>query len=152
MFVGEYEHVIDAKRRLAIPAEVRDMFNPEEHGGAFYASPGSEHSLKLYPERQFKIVMNNFSKNPKFRKHKRSIFSQSARVPMDSAGRVRIPERLLSEHGLSGKVVVLGMNDHLEVTSADRWTRDRANLERVSDEIWDQAIEDAMDEMDGNES
>ena len=51
LFLGEYEHVIDAKQRLAIPAEVRDVFNPEQHGSAFIAVPGGDGSLWLWPER-----------------------------------------------------------------------------------------------------
>ena len=39
-FLGEYEHSIDAKQRLAIPAEVRDVLDPEVHGSAFVAAPG----------------------------------------------------------------------------------------------------------------
>ena len=119
MFVGEFEHTIDAKQRLAIPSDVRDMFNAREHGGAFYATPGSKHRLKLYPELKFKLRLEKFSTDRRFRDYKRQVFSQSARVPMDSAGRVRIPERLLKQHGLSGKVFVLGMNDHLEVIASE---------------------------------
>mgnify|MGYP003330827633 CR=1 FL=1 len=40
LFLGEYDYTIDAKQRLAIPAEVRDVLNPEIHGAAFIAAPG----------------------------------------------------------------------------------------------------------------
>ena len=40
MFLGEYEHSLDAKQRLAIPAEVRDAWKPDRHGEAFVAAPG----------------------------------------------------------------------------------------------------------------
>ena len=55
-FLGEYEHSIDAKQRLAIPAEVRDLLHPESHGSAFVAAPGGNGSLWLWPEKTFETL------------------------------------------------------------------------------------------------
>ncbi|MEY5032685.1 MAG: MraZ protein putative antitoxin-like, partial [Planctomycetota bacterium] len=53
MFLGEYEHSLDAKQRLAIPAEIRDSWKAERHGDAFIAAPGQNGQLWLWPERKF---------------------------------------------------------------------------------------------------
>jgi MraZ protein len=85
--------------------------------------------------------------------YERRIFSQSARIPMDSAGRVRIPERLLKDHGLSGKAMVLGVGDHLEVFSPEQWSQDREKLEPVRSDIWNRARQNvALNQRNGNES
>jgi DNA-binding transcriptional regulator/RsmH inhibitor MraZ len=55
----------------------------------------------------------------------RDLFPRSARVPFDSAGRVRIPDRLLNDFGLSGTVVVLGVRDHLELATLEDRERER---------------------------
>lgn len=157
LFLGEYEHVIDAKQRLAIPAEVRDVFNPEQHGSAFIAAPGSENTLLLWPERTFQAIARELQGSMlgdrDLGAYERRIFSQSARVPMDSAGRVRIPERLLKEHGLSGKAMVLGVGDHLEVVAPEQWNRDREQLEPVRSDIWNRArLNAAANQRNGRES
>jgi MraZ protein len=157
LFLGEYEHVIDAKQRLAIPAEVRDVFNPEQHGSAFIAVPGGDGSLWLWPERTFHSVARELQGSMLGDKdlgaYERRIFSQSARIPMDSAGRVRIPERLLKDHGLSGKAMVLGVGDHLEVFSPEQWSQDREKLEPVRSDIWNRARQNvALNQRNGNES
>ncbi len=156
LFLGEYEHVIDAKQRLAIPAEVRDVFNPEQHGSAFIAVPGGDASLWLWPERTFQAIAQELQGSmlgdKELGAYERRIFSQSARVPMDSAGRVRIPERLLTEHGLSGKAMVLGVGDHLEVIAPERWASDREQLEPVRSDIWNRARQNVAGRGRGHES
>ena len=53
LFLGEFEHTIDTKNRLAIPAELRDVLDEATHGTAFVAAPGSNGTLWLWPERTF---------------------------------------------------------------------------------------------------
>jgi len=155
LFLGEYEHVIDAKQRLAIPAEVRDVFNPEQHGAAFIAAPGGD-SLLLWPERTFQNIaaelQGSMLGDSEFGAYERRIFSKSARLTMDAAGRIRIPERLLSEHGLSGKAIVLGIGDHLEVIAPDRWERSREDLEPMNGNIWNRARRNVASRQNGSES
>ena len=156
LFLGEYEHVIDAKQRLAIPAEVRDVFNPEQHGSAFIAVPGGDGSLWLWPERTFQAIAGELQGSMlgdgDLGAYERRIFSQSARVPMDAAGRVRIPERLLQEHGLSGKAMVLGVGDHLEVIAPEQWSKAREQLEPVRSDIWNRARLNVASRSKGDES
>jgi DNA-binding transcriptional regulator/RsmH inhibitor MraZ len=59
----------------------------------------------------------------------RQLFSRAARVPFDSSGRVRIPDRLLQEYGLSDTVVILGVRDHLELTTREQRAREVAASE-----------------------
>ncbi|MFM1803701.1 MAG: Transcriptional regulator MraZ [Planctomycetota bacterium] len=129
MFLGEYEHSLDAKQRLAIPAEIRDAWRPERHGEAFIAAPGQNGSLWLWPERKFEEqadrIESGLVTQEEVVRFNRDLFPRSARVPFDSAGRVRIPDRLLNDFGLSGTVVILGVRDHLELATVDERQRER---------------------------
>ena len=53
MFLGEYEHSLDAKQRLAIPSEIRDAWDEDSHGKLFIAAPGQNGCLWLWPEKKF---------------------------------------------------------------------------------------------------
>ena len=53
LFTGEYEHQIDAKQRMAIPAEVRSRMSSETDGDALYLVPGANGALWLWPEKTF---------------------------------------------------------------------------------------------------
>lgn len=143
LFLGEYEHVVDAKGRLAIPAEVRDVFNPEIHGSGFVASAGGNGALWLFPERTFHAIARELQGkllgDKELGEYERTIFSQSKRVPLDTAGRVRIPEAMLKQHNLSGKIMVLGVGDHLELVEPQRWEQDRAGLAPANSEVWNRA-------------
>ncbi len=121
MFLGEYDHSLDAKQRLAIPSEIRDAWKKDRHGEAFIAAPGQNGALWLWPEKKFEEqadrIESGLVTQEEVVRFNRDLFPRSARIPFDSAGRVRIPDRLLSDFGLSGQVVILGVRDHLELAS-----------------------------------
>ena len=132
MFLGEYEHSLDAKQRLAIPAEIRDAWNAERHGAMFVAAPGQNGGLWLWPEKKFvehaDRIESGLVTQEEVVRFNRYYFPRAARVPFDSAGRVRIPERLLEDFGLSGQVVILGVRDHLELASRDDREKERVRV------------------------
>ena len=155
LFLGEYEHTIDAKRRLAIPAEVRDVFNPQEHGSAFVAAPGPKDTLWLWPEwtfeQQARDLQRSLLGDEDIDEFERLLFSQSARIPMDSAGRVRLPERLLNLYELTGVVMVLGVRDHLELMKPEQWRAKQAELAPKKEEIWQRARRAMLTRREGQE-
>ncbi|MEC8559870.1 MAG: hypothetical protein VXY94_07315 [Planctomycetota bacterium] len=154
-FLGEYEHSIDAKQRLAIPAEVRDVLDPEVHGSAFVAAPGGNGSLWLWPERTFETLSKELAGsllgNDDLDDFERLVFSQSARVPLDSAGRIRIPVRLLDRYGLSKSVTVLGVRDHLELIKPKSWREEQSRLEPARTDIWRRARQAMADRRSGKD-
>ncbi len=144
LFLGEYEHTIDAKKRLAVPAEIRDVLDPKEHGEGFVIVPGANGLLWLWPERTFDRIAESFGgafiPSPDRARFEQRIFSKAARLPLDAAGRVRLPERLLSEFGLGSNVVILGVGHHLELCDADAWrSRQSGEGEPSMEEIWETA-------------
>ncbi len=132
LFTGEYEHTIDAKQRMAIPAEIRGRLDPKVHGEAFYAALGSNGALWLWPERVFEQMAGAMDQSllpaEEMMEFEELLFSQAARMDLDKSGRVRLPERLLQLAGITQSVVVLGVKDHLELRDPQEWAdrrRDR---------------------------
>ena len=118
VFTGRYEHTIDAKGRLAVPSDVRAQWRQED-GDAWYALP-VQGMVRLYTEAGFRelagsMLPRTLATSQEAAEFKRLLFSRSARLPMDSAGRVRIPEWMLTEMGIGREVFVLGSGDCLEV-------------------------------------
>ncbi len=143
LFLGEYEHSLDPKQRLAIPAEIRDVLNPDRHGEALIAAPGANGALWLWPEKTFQELSTALGTSllgdEDMQQFERLIYSQAARLLIDSAGRIRIPDRLLQAFGLSGSVMILGVRDHLEVCDPQAWRAEQQRLQPSQAEIWKRA-------------
>jgi MraZ protein len=129
VFTGEYEYTIDAKQRLAIPADVRSQLDEERHGRAFYAVPGPNGALWLWPEVTFEQMSGAAEQSllpaEEMMEFEELLYSQAARVSLDKAGRVRVPERLLQSAGIGQRVVILGVKDHLELRDPGAWAARR---------------------------
>ena len=143
LFLGEYEHTLDQKQRLAIPAELREVMDEKVHGEGFIAAPGTNGSLWLWPEKTFAQLSQDLGGSllgePGLQDFERLVFSQAARVPLDSAGRVRIPDRLLAKFGLAGSIMILGVRDHLELLEPTAWKREQERIQPETADIWRRA-------------
>ncbi len=143
LFLGEYEHTLDSKQRLAIPRELREVLDPAVNGDSFVAVPGADEVLTLWPNRTFdKLAQDHGGSligDEVLRRFERLFFSQAARCPLDSAGRVRIPDRLLSRFALAGSVVILGVRDHLELVASTTWNAQQKERNSSMGELWTQA-------------
>jgi MraZ protein len=142
LFLGEYEHSLDSKQRLAIPSELRQVLNPATIGASFVAVPGPD-ALMLWPDATFERLASGMGGSlvgeQTMRQFERVLFSQAAAAPLDSAGRVRIPDRLLARYGLSGNIVILGVRDHLDLISAATWKAREAERHAASEDLWRRA-------------
>ena len=132
LFTGEYEHALDSKHRLAIPAEIRSEMERAEHAPTFYLVPGANGCPWLWPESTFARMAKAMSQDSllppeELMDFEEFMFSQSTRLEIDKTGRIRLPERVIQQHGLSERVMILGVNDHLELRHPDAW---REKLER----------------------
>lgn len=143
LFTGEYEHTIDAKRRMAIPAELRARLDPDGAGLTFYLSEGANGAIWLWLEETFEriaaVIEESLLPAEEMTEFDELTFPTARRVDTDSAGRIRLSERMLAEVGIGSRVVILGMRDHLELRSPEDWeTRRRDTLARKT-EILDRA-------------
>ena len=130
IFTGEYEHTIDAKKRLSIPSEIRSALRAELGLGedapvGFYVTLGESRSLCLYSEQGFaqraEELSNSDADPDRLLAYEALWFSLARRVELDSAGRLLLPENLLGRTGLGSSVALLGMNDHMEIRDRDSW-------------------------------
>lgn len=142
-FRGQHKYAIDEKNRLAIPAAIRDAMDPETHGKAFIALPGPNERLWLWPERIFERWVARQESNPGVEEEifdfERMIFSQSAHLPLDGHGRVRLPEWMVTRFRLSGEVVIIGNKDHLELYPPEDWREEEARLIPATSELYRRA-------------
>jgi transcriptional regulator MraZ len=120
-FRGTFEHTLDAKHRLTVPAKFRAaLANGVVLAASPETTPGSPRSIAIWTPEQFDAyteaalgALNPLS--PKARELKRLLSSNSHDAELDSANRVMIPPGLLKFAGLDKDVVVTGSGDCLEV-------------------------------------
>ena len=119
MFTGEYNHTIDPKGRLIVPARFR-----EELGEAFWITNGNDGCLIIYPEKAWEAFLEKLqllTNTEKKRKIVRSFVSKANNVELDKQGRVLIPTALRGYAGLEKDVVLAGAIDKIEVWDKKRW-------------------------------
>ena len=126
LFVGAYEHTIDAKQRLAIPADVRQQLEAAGQR-VLYCVLIEGPTLAIYTEAGFQKRADELDNSERPAEeillYEQMFYSNAARVELDAQGRVRIPERLLQMAGLEKDAVLIGVKDHLEVHDRDSWNR-----------------------------
>lgn len=113
---------------MPVPAELRAQL---ERAGevALFAAPGPNENIWLWPESTFERLASSLNDSLvpdmdqlEFEEY---LFSQSRRLSIDSAGRIRLPETLLSRTGISRNVIVIGVRDHLELRDPNEWEKKR---------------------------
>ncbi len=128
LFTGEYEHTIDAKNRLAIPADIRGRLDPEKDGEAFYVLLGPDCILWLYPDRYFESLVRTLDQallgDENLLEYEQLTFPMARRLEVDSTGRIRLPDMLLKRARLRQQVTLIGVRDHLEVRDTEQWQVD----------------------------
>lgn len=144
VFTGTYEHAIDAKHRLAIPSDIRrdlqrSLGTGEGDAVVLYCVLGGPDVLCLYTEPGYSRLAEELRQSDldpvELLEYEEIFYANSKRIEMDSAGRVRLPEHLLRQTGLSGEVVIAGAGDHLKIRDRSAWNsrletvlKDRPNL------------------------
>ncbi len=145
LLTGSFGRVIDEKQRVAIPKRLREAMNLPE-GGAIYLAPGTDQSIGLYTEEAFASLAARLEQASPTRKDVRAFgrlfYARARRVELDSQGRVRIPQELAALARIEKEVVLLAVQDHLELWSADLW---RCYLEEKQ-EHYDEFAETAFGE------
>lgn len=131
IFTGTYEHAIDTKNRLAIPAELRGPIQRDAGAGEgepvhLYVIPEQDEALSLYTEKGFERRADELDDSEldaeELLEYERMLFSLARRVELDKQGRVRLPDSLLQRVGLGSEVVLLGVKDHLEIRDRAAWS------------------------------
>lgn len=127
VLAGTFEHTLDGKGRVTLPARFRDFFR----AGAYLARmPGLEQAIRVYTEEGWadferkNIERLDEFNNPEDRRLQRSIYSNLAHVEPDKQGRVLVPAQFIEELGLNGKVLIVGNRTHLEIWDPGAYERE----------------------------
>ena len=122
MFLGEYQHSLDAKGRVILPAKFRDQLE----GGAVMAR-ALDGCLAVYPVEEFQRVANTLqearARGATERQAARSYFAGAVEITPDKQGRVAIPAQLRTFAKLEREVIVAGNFDHLEIWDSETFTQ-----------------------------
>ncbi len=114
---GEYQHNLDSKGRLFIPAKLR-----EELGNVFYVTLSMDKCLSAYSADSWRDFYDKVNAMPYIKQRKmRPLFAYAAKCELDTQGRILIPQNLRDYAGLTKNVTVVGCNNHAELWDAAAW-------------------------------
>ena len=134
MFIGEYNHNLDEKGRLAIPAKFRALLKK----GAV-VTKGLDNCLFLYSPEQFKKIALKFSALPisqaRARAFSRHMLAGAMDLNFDNQGRITLPEYLRKFAGLKKKIVIAGLYNRLEIWEETAWNKYKSEAEKNSNNI-----------------
>ncbi|MBU2575632.1 division/cell wall cluster transcriptional repressor MraZ [Patescibacteria group bacterium] len=134
MFIGEYQHSIDNKGRMAIPAKFRQSLKK----GAF-VTRGLDNCLFIYTQEEWKNLVEKLSDLPlsqeKSRAFTRLMLAGAMDVSLDSQGRILIPEYLRKFANLKKETIVAGLYNRLEIWDTRQWQIYKQKTEKQSTKI-----------------
>lgn len=118
--MGEYQHTIDSKGRMIIPAKFRDGL-----GEQFVLTRGLDQCLFGYPMSEWKLIEEKLKALPLTKKDARAFtrffFSGAVECDLDKQGRINIASNLLQYAKLEKECVVIGVSNRIELWSKSIW-------------------------------
>lgn len=137
MFIGEYQHAIDPKKRLALPSKFR-----KDLGAKVVVTRGLDKCLFIYPWKTWKELAEKLGTLPMGESGTRSfirlMLAGATDVDVDKQGRVLLPDYLKEYAGLDKNVTVAGLFNRLEVWDETKWKAYKVGAEENSDAIAEQ--------------
>jgi MraZ protein len=135
MLHGEYEHTIDDKNRLTLPARFRQSF-----ADGVVVTRGFDPCLAVFTKEGWEEFsasrlagLDRFSREA--RDMRRYLFSATVESELDKQGRVTLPAGLMAKADLGHEVIVAGAGDCLEVWDREAWRRQIDEIERRADVV-----------------
>lgn len=140
MFMGEYQHTIDSKGRVSIPARFR-----EELGELFVITKGLDNSLFVYPLEEWRRLEQKLKSLPFTRADARAFarffFSGAVECELDKQGRVLLPQVLREHARINKDVVIIGVSTRIEIWAKEVWEeyslQAAANYETIAETLVD---------------
>ena len=120
MFIGEYQHSLDPKNRVIMPARFR-----EKLGDSFVMTKGLDNCLFIYSAQEWSIVEEKLKNLPMTSKDARAFvrffFAGASECEADKQGRVLIPGNLKEYAKIDKDVVIIGVSTRIEIWSKEEW-------------------------------
>ncbi|MBI3997205.1 MAG: division/cell wall cluster transcriptional repressor MraZ [Candidatus Omnitrophica bacterium] len=142
MFYGEYEHSIDPKGRLIIPAKFRQALKTHDIK-ALFLTRGLDGCLFVFSESEWRLAENRFKQIPftkaEGRKFNRLFFSGATELAVDGLGRLLIPKTLKDFAQIKQDVVIVGVSTRMEIWAKEKWQQfyesSRQSFEEVAERV-----------------
>ena len=142
MFYGEYEHNLDNKGRVIIPAKFREVFK-EHYAEKFFITRGLDQCLFVFTEETWKSQEKKFREMPftrgEARKFNRLFFSGAGEVICDKQGRILIPDYLKGYAEIKEAVMIIGVSDRIEIWAKEKWgdffNQNKQNFEELAEKL-----------------
>jgi MraZ protein len=132
MFLGRFDHVLDEKGRLAIPARFRG-----DLGEGMVITRGTDRCLYIFPMGGWQQIASKLDAlplgDPNARNLRRAAFAAAEPAELDKQGRVVLSERLRGYANLQSSVAVVGMNSYIEVWDLAAWETLETQVEEQGD-------------------
>ncbi|HYL43058.1 MAG TPA: division/cell wall cluster transcriptional repressor MraZ [Ktedonobacteraceae bacterium] len=133
MFLGEYDHTIDTKGRMAVPAKFRTQM---DRGAVISKGMGtclSVYTMQRWEEKSAELATGKTT--DELRDFERRIYPSASEIELDGQGRMIIPAKLRAYAGLGNDVSVAGVRDHFEIWDRASWLSYQERLDAEGSEI-----------------
>lgn len=142
MFYGEYQHSLDKKGRLILPAKYRDSAK-SNYIEKFYITRGLDNCLFMFPEDEWKAQEAKFKSvsftKSQSRKFNRLYFSGAQEVIFDKQGRILVPKYLKDFAGIKRDVMIIGVSNRIEIWDLVKWREfynsEKASFEKIAEDL-----------------
>lgn len=132
MFIGEYTHTVDEKKRISLPSKFK-----KELGNKVVVTRGLDNCLFLFPYKTWTQISSEMAKlgmmQADTRGFSRFMFSGASEIDVDSMGRILIPDYLREFGDLKSPVVFAGVHDRIEIWNEKRWDTYKKKIESQAD-------------------
>ena len=134
MFLGEYQHSLDAKGRIILPSKFRGLL-----ADGCVLTRGLDKCLAVYPPQEWESVSvrlrESSQSNRQVRDFLRIWYASAVEEEPDKQGRITVPEHLREYAGLEREVTVAGVHDHLEIWDRTKWRQQLHEVEGSAEDV-----------------
>lgn len=144
MFYGEFEHALDRKGRLIIPARFREALK-EHYIERFFITRGLDKCLFMFAEDEWRLQEQKFKSmsftKSEYRRFNRVYFSGACELVPDKQGRVLIPAYLKDYAEIKKEVYIIGVSNRIEIWSRKNWQDYYSTAKEAFEEVAEKLIE-----------
>jgi MraZ protein len=134
VFRGQYEHTIDDKGRLSIPAKLREALGKDRT----LILMNFDSFITAFPKKSWGVIEDRLRTSPTFNRESRDflrlLYSSAEDAAIDLQGRILISQGLRQRTGVARDVVILGVMDRIEIWDKGRW-EERLRLAPPAEEL-----------------
>src|SRR3989344_5656997 len=134
MLIGEYRHTLDSKKRLSLPVKFR-----KEMGKEVVMTHGLDRCIFVYTKKEWAKISEELSKlgvgQADKRGFNRFILGGAVETPIDSLGRILVPDFLKDFASLKQNLAVIGVHNRIEIWDDKRWQTYKAEVSKEADKL-----------------